>query len=316
MNSAILWFWPFGQALCSLILHKNPDTTITCLDLDATFVTEQIQQNFATFSDRLIPLSSKNPKADEVYAEADLVVIAVWSRFMVPVMESMVKLIKPGAGILNVAKALSPAGKLFSEEFAALGVDYIHYAALAWWMAAQDIMHGNTTWASIACADAWRWAQLQQYFASQWLEVGLTSDVRWVEMAWILKNMVSIHAGYVSIPDNHAPIDLVVQEATQQIQNLADQLNIQTSTFDQSYCRDHPTYGDIKTSCYGGTRNFMLGQLWKKKGSLAEAIAHCNEQNITVEWANTLRALLQDPSHPFNDLPFVGELIGKLKTES
>ena len=313
MNIVILWFWPFGQALTALLLKKNSEAQITCLDLDATFVTEQIQQHFAADADRLIPLSSKNPTADKVYAEADLVVIAVWSRFMVPVMENLVKLMKPGAALLNVAKALSPDGKMFAEEFAALDADHLHYAALAWWMAAQDIMQGKTTWASIACADVWRWDQLQELFASEFLEVHLTTDVTGVEMAWILKNMVSIYAGYVGSEDISA-IDEVVAKATQQIQNYADQLQIQASSFDQTYCRNHPSYGDIKTSCYGGTRNFMLGQLWKKTWSLPEAIQHCKDKNITVEWANTLHALLQDPTHPFTSLAFVEELIGKLKT--
>jgi glycerol-3-phosphate dehydrogenase len=86
-----------------------------------------------------------------------------------------------------------------------------------------------------------------------------------VETAGVLKNLISLQAGYVAMQDDTSSIDTLVAQATQQIKNHADQLHLNPSTFDQTYCRDHPVYGDMRTSCYGGTRNFMLGQLWKKK---------------------------------------------------
>jgi glycerol-3-phosphate dehydrogenase len=67
---------------------------ITCLDLDATYVTEQIQQHFADFADRLVPVSSKHPQVHDIYKDADLIVIAVWSRFMKPVMQELVWIMK------------------------------------------------------------------------------------------------------------------------------------------------------------------------------------------------------------------------------
>lgn len=278
-------------------------------------MTEQIQQNFANFSDRLIPISSKNPWIAEIYRNTDIIIVAVGSKYMIPVMQELAVVMKPWSGMVNVAKGLSPNGNIFLDEFLALWRDDLSYAALAWGMAAKDVMEWMPRGASIAATSPEFGTILEELLWSASLQIHSSTDVRGVEMAGILKNIVSIQAWYHAVPDDEASIDAIVESSVTQIKTHADQLKIQASTFDHTYCRDHPEYGDIRTSCYGGTRNFMLGQLRKKKWSLSDAIQHCIDQWITVEWANTLKVLEWDPDHPLHVLPFVHELVSELNKQ-
>jgi len=313
-NIAIIWFGPFGQALTKILLQASEETYIFAIDIHRAQVSDAINLEFVEYADRITALSKTYNEVtyQQAIADADLVIIAVWSTYMLPVMQEVLPLMRSDACVMNVNKWLSPHGLSFVQEFEKLETDVI-YATLAGGMAAYDVMDGTPTRATIGVSDPQMIPKLQKIFQSELFGSQIVDDVRGVEYAWVLKNIISIQAGKLQWEQELSvvqdQIDELVARCTHQIQDQAAELGIDPTTYDQTYCRDHPVYGDIRTSCYGETRNMRLGREWAKLWDLHQAIQRFEDQGITVEWVNTLRTIQDIPDHPLLRLAFVQELM-------
>ena len=314
----IIGFGPFGQALTKILLYAREDTHIFAIDIQRDVVMQSIDERFANEVDRMTPLSKAYNRwaCEQAIGSSQLVIIAVWSKYMLSVLQETLPHMQPGTCVINVNKWLSPHGKAFVEEYLQLGHSWVVYATLAGGMAAADVMDHLHTRATIAVRDKNVSDIIQKYFESDMFGAQIIDDVKGVEYAWVLKNIISIQAGNLQWEQELSAvrdqIDQLVSQCTQQIQELADVLGVQSATYDQTYCRDHPEYGDIRTSCYGGTRNFRLWQQRAMTWDLHKAIQQFADQHITVEGINTLRAIAQIPDHPFLQLRFVREMLGEL----
>lgn len=315
-NIVIIGFWPFGQALTKILLEANSESTITVCDIHKTFVSEAIETMFVDQEHRMVWLSSVDDtqKYHAALAEADVVMLVVGSKYMTAVMKEILPHMKPGSWLTNTNKWLSPDWHICYDEFQNLSPADIHYATLAWGMAAHDVMNNIQTRATLGTT--WNTNILKNIFESDLFIYEYTYDIQWVELAWVLKNIISIQAWYLQADQEidlvRPQIDALVSECTRQIQDHATVLWIQSTTFDQTYCRDHPEYGDIGTSCYGETRNMRLWHERAKDWNLIQAIQDFEDQGITVEWVNTLRILQKNQHHPLWQLPFVQSLLKAL----
>lgn len=317
-NITIIWFGPFGQALTKILLQANNDSYITVTDLDKNFVSDVIETTFVNHKDRIQWISSKEDKQQyhTAISSAHIIILAVWSTYMTAVMQEIAPYMQSGSCLINVNKWLSPNWKICFEEFGELDTEHIHYATLAWGMAAWDVMDGTHTRATLGVEDTSYSKDIKKYFESDTFACERTSDIRWVEYAGVLKNIISIQAGYTQaeqeIDDVRPEIDDLVMRCTRQIQDHAILLWIQKETFEKTYCRDHPEYGDIRTSCYGETRNMKLWRERARAWVLNEAVQNFTQRHITVEGINTLGVIATHEDHPFMNLDFVRNLLENL----
>ena len=317
-NIVIIGFGPFGQALTKILLQANTESIITVVDIDQKYVLDVIDTTFVDQKHRLTWISSVDDivSYDQAVTTADMVIVAVWSKFMTWVMQAILPKMQSGSCLVNVNKWLSTNWNICYEEYRACDRPDVTYATLAGGMAAYDVMDDMLTKATIAVSDVSITKKIKKCFESEIFACDVISDITWVEYAGVLKNIISIQAWYIQADQDidtvRTQIDQLVAVCTKQIQDHAQQLGVDPSTFDQTYCRDHPEYGDIRTSCYGDTRNMRLGRERAKQWSLASAIHSFEQQKITVEGINTLRTVALMEDHPFLELLFVQDLMQKL----
>ncbi len=317
-NIFLFWCGPFGQALTKLLLEVNPQQGFSVADIRLDIAQDMVKNTFSWKESQFTCLS-KNHDDKELRAylhEADLVIIAVGAKYMLGVMDEYLSEIKSEACLLNVNKGLSPQGKIYYEEFVSMNRPDIKYAALGWGMAANEVIQGETTGATIWCNHQDRSQKLQELFESDTLKVQITSDISWVETTGIVKNILSLHAGFLQgereISEVEEEIDELVEKYTLDIIDHAQQINVQKETFKNTYCWNHNQYWDIRTSCYGNTRNMRLWRERKKRASLLEAKDMFEKEKINVEWMTTMTVIKADPQHPWRNLLCVKDLLPEI----
>ncbi len=318
-NILLIWCWPFGEALLKLFLDTSEDFSISCADISYENVENMLSRSFES-QKPLIQQVCKQEDETTYFAsiaQADAILIAPWAKYMFDVLLDVNTYAKPWALVINVNKWLSITWNILFQDFQDLERDDLTYASLWWWMAAWDVMIWEPVWASIWYDTPSSQALLQSMWSSPQFEIEYLQDSAGIEHAWVLKNILSIRSWYLLGEDlldiKKTEIDEYIRNCTAEIQANSEYLNILPSTFDQTYCRNHPIYGDIKTSCYGNTRNMRLGKARKRLWSLANAVKECADQGITVEWYNTLVQVAKYPEHPYNILSFVKDMLEEIE---
>ncbi len=329
---AVIGCWPFGKCLVKCMHEQHEDfNELVLADLATDPICEFLEQAYPESNVTYHVVSKKENEEEYVrqLSRTTLVFVAVWSRYMNLVLDELVSVTGPWTCIVNVAKALSPNSLTFWDEFLHRfpKESGVTYATLAWWMAAYDIEAGKHVRATVACRSKNDFDRIDRLLWSPWFQMERSSDIKGVELAWILKNIISLRAWFLlaehgSLEAARSYIDIHVQTSTQQIKDHASVLWSLPETFDHTYCRDHPEYGDIRTSCYGNTRNmklwmkrFELEHAWTESITwkpLLDAKAEFDTQRITVEWMNSLLQIKEISDHELLVLPFVSDMMKEI----
>ena len=131
----------------------------------------------------------------EAVAEADVVILAVPSRFFRSVLESFVDFIPSSALILSVTKGLDEKTGKRMTEVAEEILKREQIAALSGPSLAAEVARGIPTAVTIACANPIQAKTLQRLFMNPLFRVYTSDDVIGVELGGALKNVIAIAAG-------------------------------------------------------------------------------------------------------------------------
>ncbi len=131
----------------------------------------------------------------EAVAGAEVIVLAVPSRFFKQVAADFAPLIKPGTHVVSVAKGLDKQTHRRLTEIAEEQLGHGPVAALSGPSHAEEVARGVPSAVVIACTDHERAVALQQVFNSAEFRVYTSEDVVGVELGGALKNVIAVAAG-------------------------------------------------------------------------------------------------------------------------
>jgi glycerol-3-phosphate dehydrogenase (NAD(P)+) len=131
----------------------------------------------------------------ETVADADVVILAMPSRYFRSVLESFNPFIPSSASVLSVTKGLDEkTGKRMTEAAEEI-LSRKHIAALSGPSLAAEVARGIPTAVTIACADHSEAQSLQRLLMNPSFRVYTSDDVIGVELGGALKNVIAIAAG-------------------------------------------------------------------------------------------------------------------------
>jgi len=128
---------------------------------------------------------------------ADVVVVAVPSRFFRNVVESARPFVPQTADVVSVAKGIEVGtGARMSEVLAeVLGADVGRISALTGPNLAKEVLAKQPSATVLACADAERAERLQRAMTTDWFRVFTNRDLVGCEIGGAVKNVIAIAAG-------------------------------------------------------------------------------------------------------------------------
>lgn len=281
----------------------------------------------------IIPLNKESMDLNDQISHADLIILSVPSPFVVQEILKIEKSLSSWTVIANVSKWLTDTRwfvgeewNLFSEvledKLSGIGVEYV----TLWWgnpakeMAVQlDKKYEISIWwnqsATALVAQVLEWGQLI------WVE---TVDQKAVEIAWVVKNVVSIATGFLAAKyaswDRRQKVEVYVNEVTKDLAFHADELWYSSSFFSEESPARH---WDVEVSCYWGTRNFDLWKMlydrmntmfipftdllhWAKEDlERANSTDDMKSKKITLEWLKTLDHIFANKNHKLRKLTVI-----------
>jgi glycerol-3-phosphate dehydrogenase (NAD(P)+) len=204
---------------------------------------------------------------------------------------------KDGVTILNLAKGLeTETGKRLSEIYnEKLAEKDYSYAVMAGGTTAEDLINKRPIGADLASTDEQTAELLKTILGSDTLSINLSSDLKGVELASALKNIISMVAGMVQgfgLP--HGTLTFAISKFSQQIAaECISGLGAHSETFSLgSQCWGN----DIWLSSLSDTRNRRFGELIGQGTPVKQAIQSMGESNSLIEGVNTLKALIYIPA--------------------
>ena len=251
----------------------------------------------------------------ELMADTDILVLAVTSNAIMQVISDLKSHINRELILVNTAKALDiETGLRFSVIISACLRDMRHSFSIAMFAGgtiARDLVNHEPLGVDIASEDRRTLKILKGILTADNLRVYTTTDIRGVEYAAALKNVVSILAGIAGgLGLSYGSQTHMISRAAGEVKKLVvGKLGGKEKTFSiESQCWGN----DMWMSCTGGTRNREFGTLLGRGYKPSEAAAEMQERNKTVEGINTVKAvkrLIDGSESDFPLLQAAGEIV-------
>lgn len=298
-NIAIIGAGAFGFALAKHLSDKKEDSDeyhkgspyetggrIAVYDIDAQLIehmqTEHSQKYF--FPEiKLNDLVTPTADAKEAVGDADIILLSIPAQFVRSFLKENAVHFKDGAIIVSCSKGIEAETDAFISSIVAEEVSKKHtFAVLSGGMIASEFISGFGVFgAELACEDESIGKELQQLFSSKRLRVYLNDDVRGVEAAGALKNVVSIAAGFMDgLGYPYGSKTLIISLAAYEVECISLAMDSKSHTYriqTQSFGNDYIM------STTGNTRNRYLGELIGKGMSPDDAVEQLRKENKTAE---------------------------------
>lgn len=275
----------FGERTSLLTLYDRNPGIVSHIN--------EARQHPVHFPDVNLPYTVRATSSLEALAlsQPGLIIVDLHSSGIRPVFRQLAPYLYDGVVIVNHAKGLEPEThklplEVVAEEMQKAG-KRATLAAVSGWMIARNLVNGGTSYVEVACADDDIAAKLQQLMQSDTLKVKTSRDVIGVQMAGILKNYLSIVAGFFDGMEKANPERRNIymtykkhymEEATEEARRIAVSCGADGQTFGISN-RSYAWWRDYSGSCdpRNGTINRLLGEFIGRGMTPLAAYRHIRE---------------------------------------
>ncbi|MCD5374861.1 hypothetical protein LR010_00220 [Candidatus Gracilibacteria bacterium] len=290
----ILGLGAFGFAVAKHLGENNPDTTI--------YASEINPEIYNSISDtRTHPYffeGVKLPENIELIAdtqdflpEVDIIISIIPCQFVGGAFSGMKEYLKSGVTILNLSKgidnvSMQTVGEKLSEV---LGGVRISYAYLAGGMIAQELVDGTLLGADIVSESSKIGEKLTRLFQSDSLDIKLKiSPAKNTELYAALKNIIALILGYyegqgVGASSRGYYLTKLLGEMKEVITLLDGDSQIDFT--------DYALCGDLIATCFGASRNRLLGNMLGEGKDITQALGELKAQNKIAEGYETLKGV-------------------------
>jgi len=307
MKTLILGLWAFGFAVAKHLGENHPHLTFLASEKNEeiySHVNEHRSHPYFFDGTKLPNNVELVDNVTEVLPDIDIVISVIPCQFIAPAFFDIKTYLKPGVTIVNLAKwinntTLKVASETLSEVLA--GEDYI-YAYLAGWMIANELVEWKKLWADIATSNPSAGDTLLTLFESDALDINIIiGKTKNTELYAALKNVIALILGYYEGQGYGASslwyyLTELLKEVSALIELLGWEEHIQFT--------DYALWGDIIATCFGWSRNRLLGNMLWKWQDIISALKELKDQKKIAEWYETLKGVytLTEWKHWFEEI--------------
>ena len=238
--------------------------------------------------------------------DSDLIILSIPTQFVRSFLKTNKKLLKEGVSIVNCSKGMeSSTNKVISEIVSEELKDMrFVYGVLSGGMVASEFISGFGVFgADFACEDEAIGLDLQKLFSSRRLKVFLTDDVKGIEVAGALKNVISIASGFMDgLGFPFGSKTLIISLAASEIKCISAILNAKSHTYES---QTQAFGNDYIMSTLGNSRNRHLGELIGKGMKPEDALAQLKKEKKTAEGYYTAKVAYTIAKQNKLDVPVV-----------
>lgn len=293
-NILILWLWAFGFAIAKHLGENNPDTTFYASEVNPEiYCSIKDTRKHPYFFEWVklpdnITLVANTPS---LLPEIDIIISIIPCQFVAGAFSGMKDNLKSGVTILNLSKGIDNQSlQTVSEKLSDVltWIEY-NYAYLAGGMIAAELVEWKMLGADIAAKNAEAWWELKKLFESDSLEIQLKIwDVKNTELYAAFKNIIALILGYYEGKWNSASslwyyLIKLLWEVSLLIETMGGNKNLEFS--------DYALSGDIIATCFGWSRNRLLGNMLGQGTDITDALAELKTQNKIAEGYETLKGI-------------------------
>jgi glycerol-3-phosphate dehydrogenase (NAD(P)+) len=290
----------FGYAILKHFDNKSEkDIIINAYDRNKNLIKNLKEKRKHLFFHKSVKISNKIKFVDNVkdlMNKCDVLILAVNSDSTREVLRRIKPHIKNNLIVVNTAKALDhKTGKRLSEiiqkEFHNKNYEY---ALIAGGTIAKDLFNQEPLGANLACENKKILALISNLFKKSNLVIYPTTDLKGVEYASALKNVVSILAGIIKgMNFSFGSETHIITRASSELEKImVNTFGGRPETFaSNSQCWTN----DLWMSSLGNTRNKEFGVLLGKGFTVKNAISIMSKDGKTIEGLSTLKALKNIP---------------------
>ena len=301
----ILWLWAFGFAVAKHLGENNPDATIYASEINPEIYASisETRKHPYFFDGVMLPDNIQLlSDAKSFLPDVDVIISIIPCQFVWWAFSGMKKNLKTGVTILNLSKwidnnSMQTVSEKLEEVLTDTSLNSLlpgemksqkhNYAYLAGGMIAQELVDGTMLGADIVTQNAEVGETLKTLFSSDSLDINLKIwNTKNTELYAALKNIIALIIGYYEWAGAGASTQgYYFSKLLIEMQWVITLLNWD-SEIDFT---DYALSWDLIATCFGWSRNRLLGNmLWEWK-DISQALAQLKGQNKIAEWYETLK---------------------------
>jgi len=291
-NILILGLWAFGFAVAKHLGENNPELTIFASEINSE-IYSSISENRTHpyfFEGVMLPDNIELiANTEDFLPDVDIIISIIPCQFVWWAFSEMRQHLKPWVTVLNLSKWIDNTSmQTVSEKLKDVlwNIEYT-YGYLAGGMIAAELVEWVQLGAGIVCESFDTGSELQKLFISDYLDINL--KIAWAkntELYAAFKNIIALILGYyewqwVGASSRGYYLAKLLDEMKELIVLLWGSEDVDFS--------DYALSGDLVATCFGASRNRLLGNMLGKWQSIQEALSELKIQNKIAEWYETLK---------------------------
>ncbi len=288
----ILWLGAFGFAIAKHLGENNPGHIIYASEINSEIydVVEKTRSHPYFFDGAKLPDNIELVSdTKSLLPEVDIIISVIPCQFIWWAFSSIKDSLKPWVTILNLSKWINNKTlEVSSEKLTGVLWDTKYtYAYLAGGMIASELVEWKKLWADIACSDESVCEELRDLFESESLDIHMIIwNTKNTELYAALKNIIALILWYYEWLWQWASsrwyyLVKLLEEVSYLISELWGNPDLEFG--------DYALWGDIIATCFGASRNRLLGNMLWEWMSIDDALAKLAEEKKIAEGYETLK---------------------------
>ena len=302
----------FGFPIANYLAERGFDVLL--FDINKELINYMIENRKHKFHFTNLKINNKLKLSSifEDIEDSELIILSIPSQKIRDVLKKINNLNINKIKILNLSKGLEvSSGKLISEIVCEelTKKKSPKFATLSGGMIAEEFVNKKPLFVTIASKDSSFIKELLLLFSSDFLCFTSSNDIKGVELAGPLKNIIGIFSGIAfKLGYKESTIAGFITAFSFEIKELAHKLGCSPETFSTS----SPAWaGDVMATCFGKSRNKEFGERIVNNSPIS-VFEEMKKENKLVEGYETTKVLYNIIKKLKLNLPIISKIYGIL----